>query len=858
MVFPWGIVELLERDGILQRLAALVTQAGEGDGRIALIRGEAGIGKTSVARALADSVAGSAHVLWGSCDDLMAPRPFGPVWDMAYAESNLFEALNAADHTLVRHVFMDLFTRSLRPTVAVFEDIHWADGATLDLLTWLGRRISQTHTLLVLTFRERVPTDHPLSVVLGELPHSRAESIELQPLSRVAVNAMTDDAEKASRIWDLSGGNPFFVSELFKAGSDRVPITVVDAMRSRMARLSAKGERLVQLASVVPGRVELDLVDEIDPSLTDVIAEAETPGLLRMDDEALTFRHELARTTVEESLTESLRRELNRRVLRASETLGYETARLAHHARQANAADDMVRLLPVAARQAAKARSHREAVSHLQALEPYLDRFTPEDRAEIYELWATEEGLVSGRGIHHALVAAETRRALGDLRGLGASLLRAARSGWFSHDTSTAETDLALALAKQAIDELSEDESETLADAYAYLAHRAMVQIRHDDVTRYAAKALSLSPHPSAARATALISTGVVENETHYPHGNDLLAEAAEIAQSLGLEREWWWAQISLILSAAVNKEIDVARQRNEATRAAIGDDDLAVTSFHISKVAELALMTGDYQTAESTLETLAQQVDNRVWWLAWSQALLHVRKGDPGASDRVIHYRQVAEALGEPHPMFHASTLWAEFLFVFARTDAEATSRNLETLEKVVSFDIPWWIADLALWLWLDGHITQIPDRAADPVHWLADGQWRQAAEWYASRDFPYEQAVALSLGDEGARIEALRIAHRIGARALAAKLRRQLKADGIKGIPREPRTTVPNSPSGLTPRQSQVLDLLAHGLTNSEIAERLFISTRTAESHVAAILTKLGVSNREDAVKRARELGG
>lgn len=112
-------MELLERDGILQSLGALVTQAGGGDGRIALIRGEAGIGKTSVARALADSVAGSAHVLWGSCDDLMAPRPFGPVWDMAYAEPDLFEALNVANHTLVQHVFMDLFSRSLRPTVAV-------------------------------------------------------------------------------------------------------------------------------------------------------------------------------------------------------------------------------------------------------------------------------------------------------------------------------------------------------------------------------------------------------------------------------------------------------------------------------------------------------------------------------------------------------------------------------------------------------------------------------------------------------------------------------------------------------------------------------------------------------------------
>ena len=436
-------------------------------------------------------------------------------------EPDLVEPLNAGDHNLVQRVFVDLFSRSLRPTVAVFEDIHWADGATLDLLTWLGRRIGQTHTLLALTFREPLPPDHHLNVVLGELPHPLVESIELRPLSRDAVDSMVDDAEKASRIWDLSSGNPFFVSELLKTGSDRVPTSVTDAMRSRMARLSTGGAQLVQLASVVPGRIESQLVAEIDPSFTDVIPEAEILGLLRIDDDSLKFRHELARTAIEESLTESLRRELNRRVLRASETLGYEIARLAHHARQANAADEMVRLLPSAAREAARAGSHREAVSHLRALEPYLDRLSPEDRAEIHELWATEEGLVSGRGISHALVAAETRRALGDSRGLGASLLRAARSGWFSHDTVAEETDLALALANQVIDELDEHESETLADAYAFMAHHAMVNIQHEDAIRYGEKALSLSPNPSAARATALMSIGVVKNERHYPDGND-------------------------------------------------------------------------------------------------------------------------------------------------------------------------------------------------------------------------------------------------------------------------------------------------------------------------------------------------
>jgi DNA-binding CsgD family transcriptional regulator len=358
-------------------------------------------------------------------------------------------------------------------------------------------------------------------------------------------------------------------------------------------------------------------------------------------------------------------------------------------------------------------------------------------------------------------------------------------------------------------------------------------------------------------RCTALISIGVVENETNYPAGNPTLTEASAMARSLGLHREWWWAQLNLILGATANKEIDRSRQYNDATRAEIGDDDLAVTSFHVFKVAEFAIMTGDYHAAESTLETLRRQTDNNVWWLAWAQALVQMRRGDLSAAESSTHLRRVADALGEPHPLFHAATLSAEYLFVFEGTDADATARNLETLANVVSSGIPWWIADLALWLWLDGHIDQIPDLAADPVHWLASGQWEKTADWYADKGLPYEQAVALSLGDEPAHMRALRIADQIGARALGSKLRRQLRANGVKGVPRMPRVNGQPNALGLTARQSDVLGLLADGLTNSEIAQRLFISPRTAEKHVAAVLSKVGAADRHEAVSLARQTG-
>jgi len=168
------------------------------------------------------------------------------------------------------------------------------------------------------------------------------------------------------------------------------------------------------------------------------------------------------------------------------------------------------------------------------------------------------------------------------------------------------------------------------------------------------------------------------------------------------------------------------------------------------------------------------------------------------------------------------------------------------------------WAIGEHALWLWLDGHLDAIPDEAPAPVRWLGDNQWERAADWFSVRGVPYEHAVALSLGGPDARLEALRIAQLIGARALAARLREELRADGATGIPRGPRRATMSSPLGLTQRQDEVLALLAEGLANAEIADRLFISLRTVENHVSAILAKLGVANREEAVAVAVEAGG
>lgn len=210
---------------------------------------------------------------------------------------------------------------------------------------------------------------------------------------------------------------------------------------------------------------------------------------------------------------------------------------------------------------------------------------------------------------------------------------------------------------------------------------------------------------------------------------------------------------------------------------------------------------------------------------------------------------------VGEVQGWAVVATPRAEHLWVRWERDQAIIEHNVAMLRTAPAGYV-WDWSLLALWLWLDGHLPAVPDGAADPVRWLGAGDWGASAEWFAAHDRPYEQAVALSLGGRDERVDALRIAHEIGAKPLAARFRRQLTADGITQLPRGPRRTTRSDPAGLTARQREVLDLIACGLSNPAIADRLFISRRTVERHAESLLDKLGVTNRHAAVARAAEL--
>ena len=190
-------MDLLEREDFFQQLQETLAEVIHGSGRVALISGEAGIGKTSLVEQLVETGKDQCRVLWGGCDALFTPRPLGPLHDIALQiRGNLLTLLEeeAPRATIFSAVFAQL--QSQPSTLLVFEDVHWADEATLDLLKFLGRRINKLNALLVITYRDdEVRSEHPLRLVLGDLPRSFVRSVRLPPLSSYAVDELAAQAQ---------------------------------------------------------------------------------------------------------------------------------------------------------------------------------------------------------------------------------------------------------------------------------------------------------------------------------------------------------------------------------------------------------------------------------------------------------------------------------------------------------------------------------------------------------------------------------------------------------------------------------------------------------------------------------------
>jgi predicted ATPase len=258
-------MDLLERSSLLEELSAMLAATAAG-GRVVLLAGEAGIGKSALVKRFTQRQSADARFLLGACDPLLTPRALGPLHDIArHTGGRLAELLaSGGPREAVFAAFLDQLAQPPRRQAVVVEDVHWADEATLDLLVFLGRRLERTPAMLIVTYRDdELGADHPLRGVLGALPQGVVDRVQLGPLSGAAVAELARRAGRpAAGLRALTGGNPLLVTEVLAARDAGVPMTVRDLVLARLAGLPADAQEVVQAVAVVPTRAELWLLEE--------------------------------------------------------------------------------------------------------------------------------------------------------------------------------------------------------------------------------------------------------------------------------------------------------------------------------------------------------------------------------------------------------------------------------------------------------------------------------------------------------------------------------------------------------------------------------------------------------------------
>ena len=837
-----------------------------GNGRFILVSGEAGIGKTSLVEKFTEGHKDDARLLWGACDALFTPRPLGPLYDIAYkSQSKLLGLLEEeAPRTAIFSAVLDELEDSRGVSITVIEDAHWADEATLDLLKFLGRRINRIKSMFVVTYRDdEVGPDHPLRLVLGDLPSRSVRRLRLQPLSEAGVNVLAEQAgRRIEDLYTVTGGNPFFVTEALASKESGVPVTVRDAVISRAARISTDARAVLELVSVVPAKTETWLLDDTISPDTAALEECLDAGMLRSDDDSISFRHELARRAIEDSLAMPRRQRLHAVVLEALLKRGSDAllARIVHHAAQAGDVAAVLEYAPVAARQAAALSAHRESASHYQTALQYGDRLAPADRAELlecgsFECYLTdqiEEAFDARRG------ALEIRKQLGDQRREGDNLRWMSRISWTQGRKVEAEE-----YCVEAVTVLERlPAGPELAMAYSSRAQLHMLADEYQQAVLWGSRAIDLAEKLGATETLvhALANVGTAELKAGNQQGRIKVDESLRLALVNNLHDD--------VARGVTGLACGFVRDRNYPEAMRTLNDGLVYATEHGIEFyafyvtawrARARFEQGDWDgAADDASFVLGHSQIAPITRIAALAVLGHVRvrRGDPDASRLLTEARALATETSELQRIAPVASACAESAWFRADMDQVKNEARM-VLDLTKSREEPWLNGEFGLWMLRAGEALETSGRIAEPYELQMSGKWRAAAEAWREIGCPYEEAMALADGDESGQRSALEILERLGAGPAAEKLRQSLRATGARGIPRGPRPSTKENRAGLTGRQMEVLSLLVDGLSNPEIAHRLFVSDRTIDHHVSAILAKLDARTRAEAVSLALESG-
>lgn len=849
---------LLERGAQLDALVAAAADAATGHGSVVLVTGEAGGGKTSVVSAFLDLVRPGFRVLRGGCDDLVVPRTLGPLRDAVLGTGGPLErglAVACSGDAVFCAVAEEL--AGPRATVLVVEDVQWADDATLDVLSFVARRLPELRVVLVLTFCDE--SGYPLRQLLGALAGGPVHRLALPALSAAAVEALSSGSGRdGAALHALTGGNPFLVTEVLATSDGDVPVTVRDSVLARVRRLGPDARDACEQLAVVPSGVGFELAGALFGSRLDALAEAEEHGVVEVRPEGVGFRHELARRAIEGALPGIRRRNLHRAVVRALHAGDRpDLERLVHHAVRADDGATVLGYAPLAGRLAVQAGAHHHALAHFEAALRYADRLPAGERAAVVDDYAWELHIASRftDAVAAGREAVVRREQVGEPVALGEALLRLSRYLYLAGCAEAAEA--AVSRAEQVLEPAG-----SVPALAAAATHRGVILAltgRCAEAVTVLGRARTLAAESGRADLVALGLNylGVARAGLGDPAGLHLLRDALATATAHGahepaaraytdlaelLYRDGRWDELAGCLAAGL------AFTRERGFRA---------HGHHLEvHRALLLLRRGDWDAAQQRLRDLVDAVDDPGMLATYSVpalARLRARRGDPEVEPLLAESWERATGRRLLPGLAAAGIAYVEWAWLTGRPEQAVAVRDVLLARTELPGAAPL-RAELLRYLARAGLGGEPFDGCPEP--WAAGlrGDWRAAAAAWERAGDPYEQALELAeSGLVDPTLHALQILDGLGATPAATLVRRRLRDLGVRRVPRGASAATRANPAGLTPRQVDVLALVAAGRTNAEIAERLVVSVRTVDHHVSAILGKLGVRTRREAAVAA-----
>jgi DNA-binding CsgD family transcriptional regulator len=854
-------VRVLERDHELGELADAVRDARAGSGSVVLVSGEAGIGKSSLLRELRSRTDEDTTFLIGVCEPLSVPVPLAPLRGLAEAAGggDLIEVASDDRLVLARRVVSLL--AGTAPVVAIVEDVHWADPLTLDLIRLVVRRAPDMAAVIVATFRDdEVGANPALALLLGDLTSAPwVRRIHLRPLSDAAVRELAGssglDLEELVR---ATGGNPFLVTEAVAAG-DRLPASVRDAALARAGRLSRDAREVVDAAAVLGQRFDYALLDSVVPGSAGAVEEALARGVLVAQGTRLGFRHELIREAIEGSISPPRLAELHARALSAlAEQAGAaDNARLAHHAELAGLRREACGYAALASLEAERVGAPREArLQAERALRLGEDLADPE-RYELLIRYSRAANFTSTR-YEDAVSAAEEALVVSERLGdpsRQARALGALAWGLWSFDRMVEARE-----ASERAVAVLQGTSDVAAQARAQSTHLRILAAAFDPAAAIAAGPRARELAAAAGLEDVKVDVAVSDGLAYGHHGESeaipMLKQALSDARAAGLPIQMIRAYVNLIFVASTLRDHELVETTFVEAQAFCEEHDSRIPAHAIEGFLARSLLDRGRWT--EALTSAAHSM--RIWHgdIPLDRAIegiIAARRGEAGAERRLE--QAWSEIPKDSEDSRHATLRCTLVEAAWLRGDRSTALEHLEAARaSSASSSFARWGGELSLWAARHGGELQVPVEAPDPVRLELDGDWRGAIQAWRELQAPYESALAALPGDDAAARQAQATLNKLGAGAAMRAFARERAARGARAS-RGPRRSTLAHPAGLTRREQEVLEQLATGATNPEIATALHLSERTVAHHVSAILEKLGVATRLAAVERARSDG-